>query len=149
MPIASAISGIEMPGRSRTSSSACLERVPLPRGRPRRPLPPLAARRGVPLPAPRPPGGVGPPPPPPAGARWGGCRRPPAPARGGGGTATAADAVERGGRRFEAVIFVNEGPKLLQARVDLTLLLFQEIGHVPGTVHRAINSSIPASAMPD
>src|SRR5918999_1325868 len=33
MPIASAISGIEMPGRSRTSSSACLARVPLPRGR--------------------------------------------------------------------------------------------------------------------
>src|SRR3954469_12414970 len=77
------------------------------------------------------------------------CRRASATARGGGRTGTAADAVERAGRRFEAVIFVNEGPKLLQARVDLTLLLFQEIGHVPGTVHRAINSSIPARAVPD
>jgi hypothetical protein len=36
MPIASAISGMVMPGRSRTRSSACAERVPLPRGRPRR-----------------------------------------------------------------------------------------------------------------
>src|SRR4051812_28082064 len=126
MPIASAISGIEMPGRSRTSSSACLERVPLPRGRPRRPLPPLAARRGpargggrvvgVWRAAARPParpapagggGGGGPG----AGARRGGGGGPPPAAGGGGGAAPAADTVERGGRRFEAVIFVNEGPK--------------------------------------
>src|SRR4051794_38315052 len=45
------------------------------------------------------------------------------------GRPSAADAVERGSRRLQAVIFVNEGAKLLQARVDLTLLLFQEICH--------------------
>src|SRR4051812_49915357 len=40
-----------MPGRVRTSSSACFDRVPLPRGRPRRPLaPPPDPRRVVPLP---------------------------------------------------------------------------------------------------
>src|SRR3954454_19506948 len=55
------------------------------------------------------------------------CRR--AAARRSGGP-PAAHAVERGGRRLEAVKFVNEGAKLLQACVDLTLLLFQEIGHV-------------------
>src|SRR3954447_13982437 len=59
-----------------------------------------------------------------------------APAAGGGAAARrtggppAAHAVERGGRRLEAVKFVDEGAKLLQARVDLTLLLLQEIGHV-------------------
>src|SRR3954466_5902584 len=125
MPIASAISGMEMPGRDRTSSSACLERVPLPRGRPRRPLP-------LPLPLEPPPA-----PPGPAGGAAG-CAGPArrAPAAGGGAAARrtggppAAHAVERGGRRLEAVKFVDEGAKLLQARVDLTLLLFQEIGHV-------------------
>src|SRR3954468_10459778 len=61
-----------------------------------------------------------------AGAAGAPGRRPAARAR---GRPPAADAVERGGRRLEAVIFVNEGAKLLQARVDLTLLLFQEIGH--------------------
>src|SRR4029079_19517665 len=54
------------------------------------------------------------------------------------------DTVEGGRGRLEAVIFVNERPQLLQPRVDLTLLLFQEVGHVPRTVHRGINSSIPA-----
>src|SRR4051795_9047067 len=139
MPIASAISGIEMPGRVRTSSSACLERVPLPRGRPRRPLPaPAPCRRLVPpppLPARErrgPLGGAGAPPsrPPPTPARRGGAARA---ARGAGRrrSASLADAVERGGRRLEAVIFVNDRAKLLQPRVDLPLLLFQEIGHCP------------------
>ena len=44
MPIASASSGIVMPGRARTSSSACLARLPLPRGRPRRRERPAAVR---------------------------------------------------------------------------------------------------------
>ena len=50
MPIASASSGMVMPGRARTSSSACTERVPEPlggRGRPP-PLDALALRRAGP-----------------------------------------------------------------------------------------------------
>jgi hypothetical protein len=46
------------------------------------------------------------------------------------------------------VIFVNERAQLLQARGDLTLLLFQEIGHRPGTLPLPINSSIPATRRP-
>ena len=45
MPIASASSGMVIPGFARTSSSACRERVPEPRGRPRRPAPLLLAPR--------------------------------------------------------------------------------------------------------
>src|SRR3954469_15183429 len=130
MPIASAISGMEMPGRDRTSSSACLERVPLPRGRPRRPLPlplplplePPAARRDVPDPPDARPRRVVVPP------LAAPVDRPPPPPSSAGGA--APQPAERGGRRLEAVKFVDEGAKLLQARVDLTLLLFQEIGHV-------------------
>src|SRR4051795_8702501 len=139
MPISWAISGMEMPGRARTSSRACLERVPLPRGRPRRPVPlplppPLAA--GPPPPrAPRPRGAPAAPP----AARGARAAAPPAARRAGAGAACrggrrgrrVADAVERGGRRLEAVKFVNERPQLLQPGVDLALLLFQEIGHRP------------------
>src|SRR3954447_26013366 len=55
--------------------------------------------------------------------------RRPAACAGAVGRPPAADAVERGSGRLEAVIFVNERAKLLQPRVDLTLLLFQEICH--------------------
>src|SRR3954453_17504615 len=57
MPIASASSGIVMPGFARTSSSACLERVPLPFGRPRRLVPVLVLVRRARVPARRRAGG--------------------------------------------------------------------------------------------
>ena len=44
MPIDSASSGMVMPGRAFTSSSAWMARVPEPFGRPRRPVPLLFAR---------------------------------------------------------------------------------------------------------
>ena len=54
MPILSASSVIVMPGCALTSASAWAARVPLPRGRPRRPLPDFARVDPVPvLPEPR------------------------------------------------------------------------------------------------
>src|SRR3954470_18227286 len=97
--MASAISGMVMPGRVRTSSRACLERVPLPRGRPRRRGPVegaagAAARRAPPR------GGGG------GGGRGG---RPPPGAGGGGRAGCASDAVERGGGSLETVELVHQG----------------------------------------
>src|SRR3954470_6635745 len=97
--MASAISGMVMPGRVRTSSRACLERVPLPRGRPRRRGPVEGAAGAA---APRDPRRARGPPP----ARSGG---------GGGGRAgRASDAVERGGGGLETVELVHQGTQLLQ-----------------------------------
>src|SRR4051812_16347428 len=147
MPISSAISGIEMPGRARTSSSACLERVPLPRGRPRRPPPspsPPAAlrRRGAPAPATAVSVAAR------CAATAGGAAAAPAPRRRGrvrGRARGGGHPVERRRRGLEALIFVNQRAQLLQPRLDLALLLVQEIGHVTVTVHRPINSSPPAT----
>src|SRR3954462_4537597 len=127
MPIASAISGIEMPGRARTSSSACLARVPLPRGGPGRLL------GGGPGPA-RAPGPAA------AVAVTRGRRRapraasaPPRAARGGRrrrGVRAVAHAGQGGARRLEATVLLGQRAKLLQPRVDLTLLVLEEVGHM-------------------
>src|SRR3954447_14657511 len=92
-----------------------------------------------------------------AGGAAGGAGPPRRAAAAGGGAAArrrggppAAHAVERGGRRLEAVIFVNEGAKLLQACVDLTLLLFQEIGHVaPALYSHRLTYEFRQAALPD
>ena len=94
-----------MPGRAFTSSSAWMARVPLPRGRPRRPVPLLLARalRRV-------------------GAAGAACR---------GAAAVAADADAGqcllGG--LEAVVLVDERTQLLQARGDLLALFLKKVGH--------------------
>ena len=90
MPIASASSGMVMPGRAFTSSSAWMARVPEPFGRPRRPVPePLARRRG-------------------------GARRA-AVGRGRRARAPCADAGERLLGGLEAVVLVDQRSQLLQA----------------------------------
>ena len=93
-----------MPGRAFTSSSAWMARVPLPRGRPRRPVPEpfaraLRARRGAAV----------------EGA--GAARRP------------FADAGQRLLGGLEAVVLVDERAQLLETLRDLLALFLKEVGH--------------------
>src|SRR4051794_41413699 len=117
MPIASAISGMEMPGRDRTSSSACWGRVPRPRGGRRRrlplPLEPPAARRDVPDPPDARPRRVGGPP------LAAPVDRPPPP------PSSAAAAASRRGK------FSARGGSSLQRPVVSRLFFFPEIGLLP------------------
>src|SRR3954471_9186271 len=106
MPIASASSGIVIPGRSRTSLSASWARVPDPRGGPPRPLAAAGdrrARRGR------------------GGARAAGRRG----RRGGSG----ADAGECALGGLETVELVDERAQFLESRLDLLALLVEEVRH--------------------
>src|SRR4051812_50145166 len=93
-----------MPGRVRTSSSACFDRVPLPRGRPRRPLaPPPDPRRVVPLP-PDPRGRRGDVPP--LAPALSADRPPPTPSSAAAGAPGRGDLSTRGGRAlYPALVF--------------------------------------------
>ena len=95
-----------MPGRAFTSSSACAARVPLPRGRPRRPLPDAAAAAA--------PAGV-------RGARGGGCGAPLVP--------TPESARSAASRR---VVLLDQRLELLEPRLDLLALLVEEVCHLRG-----------------
>src|SRR3954465_12949559 len=112
MPIASASSGIVIPGRSRTSLRASWARVPEPRGGPRGPVGGAAGAGGAPG------GGVGG-----AGgpARAAGRRGP----RGGSG----ADAGECALGGLETVELVDERAQFLESRLDLLALLVEEVRH--------------------
>ena len=92
-----------MPGRAFTSSSAWMARVPLPRGRPRRPVPEpfaraLRARRG-------------------AAVEAGAVRRP------------LSDAGQRLLGGLEAVVLVDERAQLLETLRDLLALFLKKVGH--------------------
>ena len=98
-----------MPGLERTSASASAPRVPVPFGRPRRPLPLLLARFGRGLRA---------------GATCDGR------GRRGGAAVGRRDAVERRGCGLEALILVDERLEFFQPRANLASLLVKEVCHV-------------------